>query len=87
LSHQWDEEQPRLLVCEAKLLPKSGNCKMSMPLSEPSAGASSSRRGSSTTMTMLIPSGSDKNSKVSDEEFKVPKIVNSIRLGYGYVSF
>jgi len=68
LSHQWDEEQPRLLVCEAKLLPKSRDHKMSMPFSEPSSGTSSSRRGSSTTMTMLAPFGCDKNSKVSEEE-------------------
>ena len=68
LSHQWDDEQPRLLVCEAKLLPKSRNRKISMPFSEPSPGTSSSRRGSSTTMTMLGPSGCDKNIKVSEEE-------------------
>jgi len=41
---------------------------MSMPSSEPSPGTSSSRRGSSTTMTMLTPSGCDNNSKVSEEE-------------------
>jgi hypothetical protein len=78
LSHQWDEEQPRLLVCEAKLLPKSGNLKMSMPFTEPSPGASSSRRGSSSTMTMLAPSGSDKNGKVSEEEsvLGMPKYPN-----------
>lgn len=78
LSHQWDEEQPRLLVCEAKLLPKSGNRKISMPFTEPIPGASSSRRGSSSTMTMLEPSGTDKNGKVSKGEAFVgmPKYPN-----------
>ncbi|XP_021936986.1 intraflagellar transport protein 140 homolog isoform X3 [Zootermopsis nevadensis] len=66
LSHVWDEDEPRLLVCEAKLLPKSGKSKMSVPLPEPSPGTSSSRRASSSTMTMPAASNSDKESKEAE---------------------
>jgi hypothetical protein len=77
----WDEEEPRLLVCEAKLLPKSGKSKMNMSLPEPSPGTSSSRRASSSTMTMPAASDSDKDSKVSTEESRrvvqTPTFLNS----------
>jgi hypothetical protein len=68
LSHQWDEEEPRLLVCEAKLLPRSGSRRISIPQSEPTSGVPSSRRASSSTMTMPVVSDSDNNSKVSVKE-------------------
>ncbi|XP_069684990.1 intraflagellar transport protein 140 homolog [Periplaneta americana] len=66
LSHQWDEEEPRLLVCEAKLLPNSGKSKISMAMPEPSPGTSWSRRASSSTMTVLAASGSEKKDKTSE---------------------
>ena len=65
LSHHWDEEEPRLLVCEAKLLPHQGKNKSSMAIPEPSSGMSWSRRASSSTMTMFAASSSDKKDKVS----------------------
>lgn len=79
LSHQWDEEEPRLLVCEAKLLPKPGKSKISVPVSEPSPGTSWSRRASSSTMTVLAPSDFDQKNKVSAEKLGrgIPKFSDS----------
>ena len=61
LSHHWDEEEPRLLVCEAKLLPDQGKHKISSAM-----GMSWSRRASSSTMTVFPPSVYDSREKVSD---------------------
>ena len=66
LSHEWDEEEPRLLVCEAKLLPHQGKNKSTMMLPEPGPGASWSRRASSSTMTMFAASSTEKKDKVSE---------------------
>lgn len=76
LSHQWDEEEPRLLVCEAKLLPRSGSSRISMPQPEPTSGMFSSRRASSSTMTMIVASDSDNNSKVSAKESEMSKHIH-----------